>query len=135
MTPRDDEREIASALEQLRKADEASAPRFHATLTSARTASASRRSVMAPVLAGATLLAVIVGLVVLESKHPPPVAHRPVPVLPSSAQVSLERWQSPTDLLLETPASELWRSLPRLSEPLPANLPTNSPSSKKGVPS
>jgi hypothetical protein len=55
--------------------------------------------------------------------------------MPSSAQVSLERWQSPTDFLLETPASELWRSLPQLTDPLPANLPTDSPSSKKGVPS
>ena len=134
MTARDDEREIASALEQLRIADEASVPSFHATLTSARTARAPRRSVMGPVLAVATLLVVIVGLVVLESKHPPPVAQRSVPV-PSSAQVSLERWQSPTDFLLDTPASDLWRGLPQLTEPLPANLPTSSPSSKKGVPS
>jgi hypothetical protein len=89
---------------------------------------------MGPVLAAATLLAVIVGLVVLESKHPPPVARRPVSV-PSSAQVSLERWQSPTDFLLDTPASELWRSLPQLTEPLPASPPTDSQSSKKGVPS
>jgi len=130
MTARDDEQEIASALEQLRNASEASAPSFHATLSSARAGRASRRSAVGSVLAVATLLAVIVGLVVLESKHPPPVSGRPAP---SSAQVSLERWESPTEFLLDTPGSELWREMPRLTEPLPANLPTDSPSSKKGV--
>jgi hypothetical protein len=80
----------------------------------------------------ATLLAVIVGLAVLESKHPPPASRRPAPA-PSSAQASLQNWQSPTDFLLDIPASELWRGLPRLAEPLPADLPTDSSSSKKGV--
>jgi hypothetical protein len=129
MTSRDEEREIASALAQLRKADEASAPPFRATLTSPQ----ARRSAPGPVLAAATLLVVIVGLVVFEWKHPP-ASQRPAPA-PSSAKASLESWESPTDFLLETPGSELWRRLPRLAEPLPANLPTDSPSSKKGVPS
>jgi hypothetical protein len=133
MTPRDEEREIASALEQLRKADEGSAPPFHATLTSARAGRASRRPAIGSVLAVATLLVVIVGLAVLESKHPPS-SRRPAPA-PSSARVSLESWQSPTDFLLDIPGSELWRGLPLLTEPLPASLPTDSPSSKKGVPS
>ena len=133
MMARDDEREIASALEQLRKADEASAPPFHATLTSARSGRASRRTSIGPVLAAATLVAVIVGLAVFESKHPP-ASRRPAPA-PSSAEASVERWESPTDFLLETPGSELWRGLPRLARPLPANLPTDSPFSKKGVPS
>jgi hypothetical protein len=131
MTARDEERETASALEQLRKADEASAPPFHAMLTSARAARLSRRSAIGRVLAAATLLVVIVGLVVFESKYPP-ASRRPAPA-PSSAQASLESWESPTNFLLETPGSELWRGLPRLPEPLPANLPTDSPSSKKGV--
>lgn len=134
MTTRDGEREIASALEQLRKADEASAPPFRATLTSARAGRVSRRSTIGSVLVVATLLAVIVGLVVLESKHPPPVSRRPAQA-PSYAQASLESWQSPTDFLLETPGSELWHSLPQLTKPLPANLPTDSQSSKKGAPS
>jgi hypothetical protein len=128
MTAKDEERAIASALEQRRKVDEASAPSFHATLTSARAGRAPRRSAIGSVLAAATLLAVIVGLVVLESKHPPPVSRRPVPT-PSSAKASLESWESPTDFLLETPGSELWSGLPRL----PSNQPTNSPSSKKGA--
>ena len=132
MTARDDEREIASALEQLRKADEFSAPPFQVTLTSPRDGRESRRSPIGPVLAAATLLFVLVGLAVL-SKHPP-ASRAPVPA-PSSAKASLESWRSPTDFLLETPGSELWREMPRLTEPLPANLPTDSPSSKKGVPS
>jgi hypothetical protein len=133
MTARDEEREIASALKQLRKADEASAPPFHATLTSARAGRASRRTAIGPVLASATLLVVIVGLVIFESKHQP-ASRRPAPA-PSSAEASLESWESPTNFLLDTPGSDLWRGLPRLTEPLPANLPTDSPSSKKGVPS
>ena len=133
MTARNDEREIASALEQLRKADESSAPSFHVTLTSARDGRVSRRAPIGPVLAAATLLLVFVGLAVFQSKHPP--ASRPPVPAPSSAKASLESWRSPTDSLLETPGSELWRDMPRLTEPLPANQPTDSPSSKKGVPS
>jgi hypothetical protein len=133
MTSRDDEREIASALAQLRKADEASAPPFHATLTSSRAGRVPRRSAIGPALAAVTLLIVIVGLAVFELEHPR-ASRRPVPA-PSSAKASLESWESPTDFLLETPGSDLWRGLPRLAEPLPANVPTDSPSSKKGVPS
>ena len=133
MTARDDEREIASALERLRKAAESSAPPFQVTRTSARDGRASRRAPLGPVLAAAALLLVIGGLAVFQSKHPP--ASRPPLPAPSSAKASLESWQSPTDFLLETPGSELWRDTPRLTEPLPANLPTDSPPSKKGVPS
>jgi hypothetical protein len=133
MTARDDEREIASALEQLRKADESSAPPFHVTLTRARDGRVSRRALIGPVLAAATLLLVVVGLAVFQSNHPQ--ASRPPVPAPSSAKASLESWQSPTDFLLETPGSELWRDTPQLTEPVPANLPTDSPSSKKGVPS
>jgi hypothetical protein len=133
MTARDPEREVANAMEQLRKADEASAPSFQATLTSARAGRESRRPAIGAVLAVATLLVVVVGLAVFESKHPP-ASGRPVPA-PSSAKASVASWESPTAFLLETPGSALWRGLPRLTEPLPANLPADSPSSKKGVPS
>jgi len=132
MTARDDEREISSALERMRKAEEASAPPFDATLMSARAGHVSRRSAIGPILTVATLLAVIAGLAVLESKHPP--ASPPAPA-PPSTQASLESWQSPTDFLLDTPGSELWRGLPRLAVPLPANPPTDFPSSRKGAPS
>ena len=133
MTTKDEEREVARALEQLRKADEASAPSFHATLKRARAGRASRRPAIGPVLAAAALLVVIVGLLLLVSKHPP--AYRPPTSAPSSAEASLQRWESPTIFLLDTPGSEVWHGLPRLPEPLPSNLPTDSPSSKKGVPS
>jgi hypothetical protein len=133
MRARDDEPEIVSALERLRRADESSAPPFHVTLTNARDGRVSRRAPIGPVLAAATLLLVVVGLAVFQSNHPQ--ALRPPVPAPSSAKASLESWQSPTDFLLETPGSELWRDMPRLTEPLPANLPTDSPSSKKGVPS
>ena len=133
MRARDEERETASALERLRKADESSAPPFHVTLTSARDGRVSRRAPIGPVLAAATLLLAIVGLAIFESKQPP--ASRPPLPAPSSAKASLESWQSPTDFLLETPGSELWRDMPLLTGPLPANPPTDSPSSKKGVPS
>lgn len=133
MTERDNEREVASAFEQLRRAGEASAPPFHETLMSARADPESRRRAIGPVLAVATLMVVIVGLAVFESKHPSD-SRQDAPA-PSSPQASLESWQSPTDFLLETPGSELWRDMPRLTEPLPANLPTDTPSSKKGVPS
>jgi hypothetical protein len=133
MTARDDERELASALEQLRKAEEASAPPFHAMLTTARAGRVSRHSATGSVLAVATLVVVIAGLAVFESKRPP--ASRRLAPAPPSENVSLESWRSPTDFLLDTPGSELWRALPQLSEPFPATLPTDSPSSKKGVPS
>ena len=133
MTVRDDEREIAGALERLRKAEESSAPPFQATLSSARNGRASRHAPIGPVMAAATLLLVLVGLAVFQSNRPP--ASSPPAPAPSSAKASLESWQSPTDFLLETPGSELWRDMPRLTEPLLTNLPTDSPSSKKGVPS
>jgi hypothetical protein len=133
MTAKDEEREVARALEQLRKADEASAPSFHATLKSARAGRASRRPAIGPALAAAALLVFIAGLLLLVSKHPP-ASRRPASA-PSSAEASLESWESPTVFLLDTPGSEVWHGIPRLPEPLPSNLPTDSPSSKKGVPS
>ena len=135
MTARDEEPDVARALEQLRKADEASVPPFHATLKSARAGSASRRPASGPALAlsAAALLVFIAGLLLLVSKHPL-VPRGPAPA-PPPAEASLESWESPTVFLLDTPGSELWRGLPRLPGPLPANLPTDSPSSKKGVPS
>jgi hypothetical protein len=133
MTAKDAEREVARALEQLRKADEASAPSFHATLKSAQTGRASRRPAIGPALAATALLVVIAGLLLLVSKRPP-ASPRPASA-PSSAEASLESWKSPTVFLLDTPGSEVWHGLPRLPEPFPSNLPADSSSSKKGVPS
>lgn len=133
MTEDDEEREIALALEQLRMADEASAPSFHATLEGARAGRASRRPAIGPALAAAALLVVIVGLLLLVSEHPR--ASRRTTPAPFSAEASLESWESPTVFLLDTPGFEIWHGLPRLPEPLPSNLPMDSPSSKKGVPS
>ena len=133
MTANDGEHEVARALEQLRKAGEASAPSFHDTLNRARTGGASRRPAIGPALIAAPLLVVIAGLLLLVSKHSP-VPKRPTSA-PSSAEASLESWESPTVFLLDTPGSEIWHGMPRLTEPLPANLRTDSPSSKKGVPS
>lgn len=133
MTAKDGDCEVARALEQLRKADEASAPSFHATLKSARAGRASPRPAIGPALAAAALLVFIAGLLLLVSKHPP-ASRRPTSA-PSSAEASLESWESPTVFLLDTPGSEVWHGIPRLPEPLPSNLPTDSPSSKKGVPS
>jgi hypothetical protein len=133
MTAKDTEREVARALEQLRKADEASAPSFHATLESARAGRASRRPAVGPALAAAALLVFIAGLLLLVLKRSP--ASRPPAPAPSSAEASLESWESPTVFLLDTPGSEIWHGLPRLPEPLPSNLPADSPTSKKGVPS
>lgn len=133
MTAKDPELEVARAIEQLRKADEASAPPFQATLTSARAGRVPRRPALGAALAAATLLIVIAGLLIFESKHPPD-SPRPAPA-PSSAEATLARWESPTSFLLDTPGSELWRDLPRLADPPSSNLPTDSPPSKKGVPS
>src|SRR5712691_1489273 len=126
MTAEDREREVARALEQLRKADEASAPPFHATLKSARAGRASPRPAIGPALAlsAAALLVFIAGLLLLVSKHP--FAPRRPTSAPSSAEASLERWESPTLFLLDTPGSEIWHGLPRLPEPLPSNQPTDS---------
>jgi len=131
MTAEDRERDVARALEQLRKADEASAPPFRATLTSARAGHGSRRPAISPALAAVALLVFIAGLLLLVSRHPPAL-RRPTSE-PSSVEASLERWESPTVFLLDTPGSEIWHGLPRLPKPLPSNLPTDSPSSKKGV--
>ena len=129
----DDEREIAQALDQQRKADEASAPPFHATLERARQGRVSRGPAFRPALAAAALLIVVAGFLFFESKHPPAPA-RPVPA-PSSAENSLASWESPTHFLLDTPGSELWRGLPRLPESPSSIPPTDSRSPKKGVPS
>ena len=133
MTDPDPEREIARALEQLRKADEASAPPFHATLSSARAGRALPRRAIGPALAAAALLVIVGGFLLLESRHPA-ASPRPAPA-PSSAEGSLASWESPTASLLDTPGSELWRDLPQLTDPPSSNLPADSPSSKKGAPS
>jgi hypothetical protein len=135
MTAKDREREVARALKQQREADEASAPSFHATLRSARAGRASRRRAIGPAVAAAALLVFIAGLLLLVPKHPLPLASRRLSPAPSSAEASLESWESPTDFLLDTPGSEIWHGLPRLLEPLPPNLPKDSPFSKKGAPS
>src|SRR5713101_1170829 len=99
MTARDEEREVARALEQLRKADEASAPPFHATVKSARAGDGSRRPAIGPALAAVGLLVFIAGLLLLVSRHPQ-APRRPTPA-PSSAEASLESWESPTVFLLD----------------------------------
>jgi len=129
----DGEREIAQALDRLRKSDEASAPPFHATLERARRGRASRRPAFRPALAAAALLAVIAAFLFFDSKRPS-APRRPVPAT-SSAGSALASWESPTDFLLDTPASELWRGLPRLPESPSSIPPTDSRSSRKGAPS
>jgi hypothetical protein len=86
-------------------------------------------------VAAAALLVFIAGLLLLVPKHPLPLASRRPAPAPSSAEASLESWESPTDFLLDTPGSEIWHGLPRLPEPLPSNPPKDSPFSKKGAPS
>jgi hypothetical protein len=130
MTAKDEESEVARALEQLRKADEASAPSFNATLERARAGRAPRRPAIGRALAAAALLVFIAGLLLFVSRHP--TSRRPASASPS-VEVSLDTWESPTVFLLDTPGSEIWRGLPRLPEPFPSNPPTDFPSSKKGV--
>lgn len=132
MTSKDPEREVARALEEMRKSHETSAPSFHAMLKNAR-ARRPQRSAIVPILTVACLLVIVGGSLLLVPRHSPP-SRRPDSAM-SSSEASLMAWRSPTDSLLDTPGSEIWRGLPRLAEPLPSSPAANSPSPKKGVPS
>lgn len=119
--------EIARLLEEHRRADEASAPAFREVLSRRRTRRApSAGRIPRPALAAAALL-VVVGAALLLRR---PRVHETELIAAASA---LAAWKSPTDVLLQTPGSELLSRTPVFLSRVP-ELDGNPLSETKGVP-
>ncbi len=114
----DSERELRRLFEELRRADEISAPSFKNILDRARAGGERTHSVpFLRALPFALVLAVIaVSWIVLRGPR-----RGPAPAVPEEPPraVALADWKSPTDFLLKTPGAELLNSTPALTEPLP----------------
>ena len=109
----DDDRELREVFQQLKEADRARTPSFRAPAMGA----APRRRPMVRV----ALAAAIVGITVVLARPdqtPRTAAHQFV-------DLGAAAWRSPTDFLLNTPGSELLRSMPAVG--WPDELPSPSP--------
>ena len=127
MTQGHEDRELARLFEELRRADEASAPRFRQVLErrQAPTRARSLRSVAAvSVCVLALLLLWIAGS---GRRHTREVERA------GARTVALGDWRSPTDLLLRTPGGELLDSKPALLERVPDYSETESVKTEKGA--
>lgn len=115
----DDEQDLRRLFNELRRAEEAWVPHFQQVLNGARTREALRRR--SPVLRFAALAACLsaatVVFVLVRRPAPGPIR---AATQENPSDVRLEVWKSPTDFLLETPASELLHSTPRHLRASPA---------------
>ena len=116
MNRMDKDRRLENLFEELRRAEEASAPSFRQTLERkrARRTPSSRSAVLA--LAASMALFALAAAVAFHSRRPlaPP---RP------QTHAALGKWKSPTDSLLRTPGAELLDSIPSLGQPMPSFFP------------
>jgi len=112
VTRKDEDRELVRLFEELRRADDASAPPFRRVLErpQARARAPSLGSVAA---VSASVLALLI-LWLAGSWRPPRGTQRA-----SAGTVGLGDWKSPTDFLLLTPGGELLDSKPTLLERVP----------------
>ena len=108
-----EDRDLARLFEELRRADEASAPPLKDVLQRKRAGRGApgrsaflRVATLAALLVAAALVAVLVRWPAGET------AEREPPV-------TLAQWKSPTDWLLRTPGSELLDELPKLPDSVP----------------
>lgn len=127
MSAKGSEREIARLFEAQREADEALAPPFadivHRPARRARSVRSFR-----PIAAAAGVLVVAALVLLLHRARP---ARPPVPAIESDA-VALGTWKAPSDVLLETPGSDLLDRTPILASPVPESTWNLSPQSKGG---
>jgi len=105
VTKRDEDRELARLFEELRRADEVSAPGFR-EIFERRQVTEVTRAARAMRLAAAAVLAIALGVaVVLVRRTESRSRAAPGP--------TLAEWKAPTDGLLRTPGAELFDSVPR----------------------
>ena len=124
MSEQDSEREIARLFEAQREADEALAPPFADIVHRPSHRARSVRS-FRPIAAAAGVLVVAALVLLLHSATTP---RPPVPATESDA-VALGTWKAPSDVLLQTPGSDLLNRTPSLASPVPEstwNLPPES---------
>jgi hypothetical protein len=100
-----DEREIRSRFAQLRQADQESAPSFAQTYGRVR----ARRSwrAMRPLRPLAIGAAAVIAMAAISLAYSRSLSH-------SAATSSIATWRAPTDVLLQTPGSELLSAMPAL---------------------
>lgn len=108
-----EDRDLASLFEELRRADEASAPPFKNVLER-RGVGLRKPARVAPLrFAALAVLLVAAALAVVLTRRPPGETAGPEP------PVTVAQWKSPTDWLLRTPGSELLSELPTLPGSVP----------------
>jgi hypothetical protein len=113
MSPREDEREIARLLEDARRADESSAPPFREVLARRRSGEAPRRRLLwRPALLAVTVVLIVAALQLRRATRPTAQDA----ALPATAR-AIASWKAPTDVLLQTPGSELLSRSPVLVPP------------------
>lgn len=120
---RPDDDDLRGLFERARRADEEKAPPFRRVLGRGETRRHSRPVWIGRAFAvAATAVTVIVVVISARSLHRP----QEIP------QARIETWKAPTDFLLEASSTELFDSLPTLSNPVPDYSPllTNEKGSK-----
>ena len=114
-----DDNEIRSGFARLREADRERAPSFAQTFGRAR-ARKSRRATLRvrPLVVGAMAAAAIATIWLAQTRS----------FSPSAATPAIATWRAPTDVLLQTPGSELLGAMPALGTsildeiiPVPSN--------------
>jgi hypothetical protein len=114
-----DESEIRSRFAQLREADMDRAPGFAQTYGRARAAKSGRATLrVRPLALGAAAAVAIAAIWLAQTRS----------FSPSAAAPAIATWRAPTDVLLQTPGSELLGEMPALGRsildemiPLPSN--------------
>lgn len=101
----DDDRELRKLFAQLKGEDRGHTPSFRAPVMRV----ASRWRLPARVALAAAI--VVIAVVLARPDQPPRTTMRPAVHLGTTA------WRSPTDFLLNTPGSELLRSVPSVGSP------------------
>jgi hypothetical protein len=124
MSEHDSECEIARLFEAQREADEALAPPFGEIVHRPARRSRSARSFR--LIAAAASALVVTALVLLLHRARPPV-----PATESDG-VALAAWKAPSDVLLQTPGSDLLNRTPILASPVPESIRTLPTQSKGG---
>jgi hypothetical protein len=106
----DRDREIARLFEEKRRSDESSAPPVRELLARPRGPRARRaRAAWSVALAAAAVIVVAASVVLLRARPP----RTPETQLPAVA-AQIAAWRAPTDVLLQTPGSDLLSQLPVL---------------------
>jgi hypothetical protein len=100
-----DERELRSRFAQLREADRAGTPSFAQTYGRAHSHRSLRATWRVRPLVIATAAAVVIAAIGLAYARSLP---------PSAATPEIATWRAPTDVLLQTPGSELLGEMPAL---------------------